>query len=205
MTLTGAMALFLLMAALAALPSASSALVVVRAAAHGLGHGIAVALGIALGDLIFVALAIAGLAAMAEIMGAFFTLLRYVAAGLLVWFGLGLIRSKPVAPGRPVAGPRGGIWVSLAAGLVLTLGDVKAILFYAALFPVVVDLPGFSASDMVVVGVITLLAVGGAKIAYAMAAQRIAAAAGGWRFRRPAQKLAGGAMIAAGGALAFKP
>ena len=203
MSIAETLSLFLAMVALAALPSSSVALVVVRSATQGVRHGIAAALGIALGDLIFVALALAGLAAMAEVLGTFFTLLRYAAAAYLVWFGLSLIRSAGVAPTGAGAG-RGGLWISFAAGVGLTLGDVKAILFYAALFPVFVDPLSVSAGDVALIATITVVAVAGVKIAYAVAARRIAAASQGWRYRRAARRTAGGAMILAGGALALK-
>lgn len=205
MTVTSALLLFLAMVALAALPSSSVALVVVRSATHGLRHGIAASLGIATGDLIFVALAITGLAAMAEVMGTFFAVLRYAAAAYLVWFGLSLIRGASAPMDGPRANDRsGGIWISFAAGVGLTLGDVKAILFYAALFPVFVDLSAVTTTDIALIAAITLVAVAGVKIAYAIAARRIATASQGWRYRRAARRAAGGLMIAAGGVLAFK-
>ncbi len=210
MTFAGSLSLFLAMVALAALPSSSVALVVVRSATHGLRHGIAASLGIAMGDLIFVALAIAGMAAMAEVMGTFFALLRYAAAAYLVWFGISLIRGASAAmempEGHPGADARpGGLWISFAAGIGLTLGDVKAILFYAALFPVFVDPGTVTAADVTLIAAITVIAVAGVKIAYAIAARRIAAASRGWRYRHAARRAAGGAMIAAGGVLALKP
>jgi len=51
------------MALLAALPSASVALVITRSATLGVANGIAVSAGIVLGDLIFILLAIFGLSA----------------------------------------------------------------------------------------------------------------------------------------------
>jgi len=206
MTFTGSLSLFLAMIALAALPSSSVALVVVRSATHGVRHGIATSLGIAMGDLIFVALAVTGLAAMAEAMGTFFTVLRYAAAAYLVWFGISLIRSEPAAINDSGAGGRpGGLWISFAAGIGLTLGDVKAILFYAALFPVFVDLTAVTFADTALIAAITVIAVAGVKIVYAMTATTIAKASQGWPYRRAAQRVAGGAMIAAAGALALKP
>src|SRR5690606_38520631 len=116
----------------------------------GVRHGIATSLGIAMGDLIFVALAVAGLAAMAEAMGTLFAVLRYAAAAYLVWFGISLIRSEPAAISSTSADHRpGGLWISFAAGVVLTLGDLKAIVFYAALFPVFVDLTTVTIADIV--------------------------------------------------------
>lgn len=205
MTVANSVSLFLVMVALAALPSSSVALVVVRSATHGTRQGVAAAFGIAVGDLIFVALAIAGLAAMAEAMGAFFALLRYAAAAYLVWFGLSLIGSASSPLDRPKPDQTaGGMWTSFAVGVGLTLGDVKAILFYATLFPAFVDVSAVTVPDIAVISAITLVAVAGVKIAYAVAATRIALASKEWRFRPAAQQVAGGAMIATGGALALK-
>jgi len=205
MTLLSSVSLFLVMVALAALPSSSVALVVIRSATHGTRQGIAAAIGIAVGDLIFVALAVVGLAAIAEAMGAFFAILRYAAAAYLVWFGLSLIRSASPALYRPQPDETAGdMWISFAAGIGLTLGDVKAILFYAALFPVLVDLSAVTIADIAAISAITVVAVAGVKIAYAMAAGRIALASKEWRFRHAARRVAGGAMIAAGGVLALK-
>ena len=85
-------------------------------------YGVATALGIAAGDLLFVVLAITGLVAAVEVMGAFFTVLRYCAAAYLIWVGVGLIRHRdqPDKPGGLHGA--GGMGASFAAGIVLTLG-----------------------------------------------------------------------------------
>ena len=51
------LSLFLALTVLAALPSSSVALVVVRSARYGVGQGVAAAIGITLGDLLLAALA----------------------------------------------------------------------------------------------------------------------------------------------------
>ena len=204
MTFSGSLSLLVVMMALAAIPSSSVALVVVRSATLGVRHGIAAALGIVAGDLVFVALAITGLVAMAEAMGAFFAVLRYLAAGYLIWFGLGLIRNSGEAGTLRNLHVAGNMSVSFAAGVALTLGDVKAILFYAALFPVFVDISALTAFDVSVIGAITLTGVGGVKLAYAVAARAIATASEGFPFRRPVRVAAGSLMIGTGGYLIVK-
>ena len=130
---------------------------------------------------------------------------RYAAAAYLVWFGISLIRSELAAMnGSGADGRQGGLWISFAAGVGLTFGDVKAILFYAALFPVFVDLTAVTMTDITVIAAITVIAVAGVKIAYALTATTIARAPQGWPYRRAAQRVAGGAMIAAAGALTLK-
>ena len=69
MNIIDAVFLFAIMAALAAIPSTSVALVLTRSATLGLANGIAVATGIVIGDLIFVLLALLGLYFVAGTMG----------------------------------------------------------------------------------------------------------------------------------------
>lgn len=204
MTLASSLSLLVVMITLAAIPSSSVALVVVRSSSLGVRHGIAAASGIVAGDLIFVTLAIAGLVTVAETMGTLFAVFRYVAAAYLVWFGFNLIRGGAGASGAGDLHRSGGMGASFAAGIALTLGDVKAILFYAALFPVFVDVPALTALEVAMIGAITVISVGGVKVAYAVAARTIVAASKGLRFRGALRSAAGALMIGTGGYLIAK-
>lgn len=202
MTVFDATMLFLIMGCLAAVPSSSVALVVVRSATLNVRNGIAASLGIVTGDLIFTLMAILGLSALAETLGAFFTLIRYVAAGYLIGFGISLLRSLNHSEPHRTVSPGGGMVASFSAGLALTLSDIKAILFYASLFPAFVNIPTLSRLDLGLIVVVTVFAVGGVKIIYAISARKI------MTFSRSAHStakpLAGMAMIATGGYLLTK-
>ena len=204
MTAIAALSLFLAMIALAAMPSSSVALVVVRSTTLGVRHGVATALGIVVGDLLFVVLAIAGLVAAVEVMGSVFVVLRYVAAAYLIWIGVGLIRHRDQPPKPRGKHETGRIWESFAAGMILTLGDVKAVFFYAALFPVFVDVSALTAFDASLIAAITVVAVGGVKVAYAVAARAVVFASKDLPFKRPVRVTTGALMIGAGGYLLAK-
>ncbi len=196
--------LFTVMFALAALPSASVALVVVHTSTAGWRSGLAVAAGIVAVDLVFALLAIAGLGALAGLLGSLFAFVRYLAAAYLLWLGIGLIRrARPDAPvtDLPVARSPFGAFL---AGALLTLGDVKAILFYASLFPAFVDVGGLAAADVLLVLLTTTLAVGGTKVLYVLSAGRIAQATSRSTLRRPLQTASGVVMVGAGGYLLVK-
>ncbi|MEL0167723.1 MAG: LysE family translocator [Pseudomonadaceae bacterium] len=139
MSIAALLSLFLAVVALAALPSSSVALVVVRSARFGVSQGLAAALGITLADLLLAALALAGWQVVMESLGELFNLLRWLAAGYLIWFGWTLWRCRQ--PTAPELGTRGGWWRSLLAGLMLTLGDIKALVFYASFFPLFLTAP----------------------------------------------------------------
>ena len=61
---------------------------------------------------------------------------------------------------------------SLTAGLLLTLGDQKAILFYFVFFPAFADLDRLTSLDTAMILIVAAVAVGAAKLAYALAAVR---------------------------------
>lgn len=209
MSIVGVFTLFLVLAAMAALPSSSVALVVARSALSGVRHGLAVAVGIVAGDLIFMAMAILSMAALASQFGALFALIKYAAGFYLIWFGIGLIREQGTKASGQEEGAlqvrRGGLLASFAAGLLLTLGDIKAIFFYASLLPTFVDLGALSGADIALFAVITMVSVGGVKVVYALGARRLASAATGFAYRKQAKTLAGAFFVAAGGYLMLKP
>ncbi|MBL4571373.1 MAG: LysE family translocator [Alcanivorax sp.] len=191
------------MMVLAALPSTSVALVVVRSARLGVAHGLWVAAGIVMADLLFAALALWGMAELAQQLGGFFALVRIAAGFWLVWFGISLIRSRGTAlQARPITGS--SKTVSFLAGLAVTLGDIKAIVFYASLFPLFVDMYAPDVAHLVAVLLITVFSVGGVKAVYALLAQRITRRSNP-RLQQPLNTIAGCAMVGAGTWLVIRP
>jgi len=93
---------------------------------------------------------------------------------------------------------------SFMVGFVLTLGDIKAIIFYASLLPVFVDLSTIQSSDILVLILITVFGVGGVKTIYVIFSNRVAAYAQKTNMEVTARKTVGGLMVGAGGYLIFK-
>jgi len=204
MTFLAAIALLGTMLVLSAVPCASVVLVVSRSATLGFANGAAVCLGIVLADLLFVSLAIFGLGVLAETMGPTFAVLKYIAGGYLLWLGLSLFRSKRKVDFEEAGPSKFSLWASFASGFILTLGDVKAILFYASLFPAFVDMASLRVRDVAVIMIVTILAVGGVKLAYAYAAQRIVSRLQNQKTQKLARFTAGGLMLGAGTYLIMK-
>lgn len=204
MSLVEALTLFGIMVSLAALPSASVALVVTRSATLGLANGLAVVGGIILGDLIFILLAILGLSVVSQLMGDLFILVKYLGAFYLIWLGYTLLTSaKPSTKEDSDAVKKQHMATSFFAGLVLTLGDVKAIFFYASLFPLFVNLVSFQTIDILVILSLVLFSLGSVKILYAYSASKIVSFISD-KSNRLARKTVGGFMLAAGGYLIVK-
>lgn len=191
-------ALFFVMMILALVPSTSVALVVARSSTAGFMNGAAVAAGIVAGDLVFVLLAVFGMTALAEVMGSLFLILRYLAGAYLIWFGIGLLKSAPSPAVATPVRPGATLSASFLSGLSLTLSDVKAIFFYASLFPVFVDLTTINVWDITLIVIVTIAAVGGVKLGYACFAMRVASFVRGGRKESVIRAAAGGFMLCAG-------
>ncbi|QQD18483.1 LysE family translocator [Spongiibacter nanhainus] len=207
MTLWDALTLFAAMTALALLPSTSVALVISRSVSGGPRHGVATSLGVVAGDLVFVALALLGMTALSAALGSVFSVVRLLAGLFLVYYGVQLWRrassstddskqSKP-APDAPWYYP-GSLLGSFSAGLGLTLADIKAIVFYASLLPLFVQLNPLSYTDAALVAAITVVSVGGAKLFYVLLAGQLPRHAITARHRKTAHRTMGSGLIAAG-------
>lgn len=197
--------LFGIMVVLAALPSASVALVITRSASLGVANGVAVTAGIILGDLIFILLVIFGLSVVAETMGSLFMIVKYLGGTYLLWFGYTLITSKSsttITVDKTVK--KQNLVTSFIAGFILTLGDIKAIIFYASLLPVFVNLSSLQTSDVLIIIAVMVVSLGSVKILYAFSATKVVTFATGKKLDNVARKTAGGFMLGAGGYLIVK-
>lgn len=191
------LALFLVMIVLAVVPSTSVALVVTRSATRGFQSGAAAAAGIVVGDLIFLGLAILGMAALAQSLGSLFVGVKIAAGMYLIFLGITLILpQRQLRIHTSMSSVSAG--TSFLAGLLVTLSDLKAIFFYASLLPVFIDLSNIATSSVISVAMITVVSVGGVKLAYAALANQIMAKMRERRIARGGEVAAGGLLVGAG-------
>jgi threonine/homoserine/homoserine lactone efflux protein len=178
LTLGSLAGLFAAMAVLAAVPSVSVLAVSARAASAGFSHGALTAAGVVAGDLLFILLAVFGLALLVEALGGLFFLVELLAGAYLIALGIAMVR--PRAPARRgVEEAAASRRSSFMTGLLITLADQKAVLFYLGFLPAFVELSTLTPVDVVVVAAVAVLAVGGVKLAYACAAHRAGRLLGG--------------------------
>lgn len=196
MTLGSMVALFAAMLVLAAMPSTSVLLVISRSAASGFIHGAVTASGIVAGDILFILIAILGLSLLADSMGDMFILVRYLGGAYLVWMGISLLLAKP-GEIKAEKGDSDSLSTSFLSGLLFTLADQKAILFYLGFLPAFINLSSLTLADTAVILSITLLAVGGVKLAYALMADGVVSLFT-IRARRGLNMTSGGLMLAIG-------
>jgi len=197
LSLASVLALLGTMIVLAVIPSISVLAVSARAAAFGFTHGMFTAFGIVIADIIFILLAVYGLALVAELMGEQFTLIQYIGGVYLVWLGISLWRADSGA-GKTETIRQSSLGSSFLTGFLITLGDQKAILFYLGFFPAFIDLSLMTPTDTLIVIIIAIIGVGGAKLVYAWLADRASLLFKNTQAVRGINMLAGGVMIAVG-------
>ena len=125
--------------------------------------------------------------------------IKYLGGSYLLWLGYSLLSAK--ITGLMVEAKvsiKDSHTASFLTGFVLTLGDIKAIFFYASLFPTFVDLCCLQLSDFFSIVFITIVAVGGVKIAYAFLARKIVMMSQHLQLEALSKKIAGVFMISAG-------
>jgi len=145
------------------------------------------------------------MAALAHSMGDLFLIVKLAGAAYLIWLGVKLWRARTEVPSEaaPASSAR-GFKRSLGGGLTVTLGNPKAIAFYAGLLPTVVDLDRLSSRDALVMGLIVVLVVGGIPTLYALAASRARRFFRSQRSMQLMNRTAGTMMIGAGVAVAAR-
>jgi len=188
---------------LALSPGPGLATIISRSLASGVIAGLAVTAGLVLADFFFMAVAMAGLTAIATAMGPLFQIVKYAGALYLVWLGYRTFRGS----GKPlIVTPKGGRGLAKDVGLgfLVTLGNPKAILFYGALLPTFLDMTKIELSDFLVLAAIVVIIsylVYGSYIFLAERSRRLLSSSAASRFFN---RLTGTILIGAGIAVAAR-
>ena len=140
----------------AAAPGPEVAALLGRSVSRGPLSSGPLALGIIVGKLIMLGIAVAGLAALVPVLGPVFVVSRYCGAAYLVWLGI----KKWRRVGRRLAEEEFSQQVRLlpeaGLGLAMTLSNPIAIAFYLALLPGVIDILRVGVLDYIILAAIIL-------------------------------------------------
>jgi threonine/homoserine/homoserine lactone efflux protein len=163
---------------------------------RGIRGAVPFALGLTLGKLLLLTLAILGVAKAAVALGPLFVAVKIAGGAYLIWLGVRLWRRDGAAVPGPAASTPRDLARACAAGLLLTITNLQAILFYVAVLPHVLGseqpTPSqFAALATTLVLVMALIAGG-----YIVLALRVRGALTARRARRTADRLAGALLIA---------
>lgn len=203
MTLESALAFAIGMFFLALSPGPGLATIISRALASGPVAGLAVTAGLILADFAFMAIAMVGLTAIATALGPLFQIIKYAGAAYLLWLGYRVLCGSAAAI---IVAPRkgSGLLRDIGLGLVVTLGNPKAILFYSALLPTFLDMTKIHVGDFLILAAIVVaisyMVYGG----YILLAERSRRLLSSKRASRLYNRMTGTVLIGAGVAVAAR-
>ncbi len=133
------------LAVAAATPGPAVVALIARTLARGRNGAVVFIAALALGDVLWLAAATMGLAALATALGSLFFLVRLAGAAYLVVLAVRLWHAPAAAPdAAPLPEPKGALGL-FGAGLALSMGNPKTMAFYLALLPAMMDLESLSA------------------------------------------------------------
>ncbi len=182
-------------------PGPGVAAVVARALSTGFRRTVPIIGGLIIGDIIYISAAIGGLAALATTFGEVFIVVRWLGAAYLIYLAIRLWRSRPEHAPDATARPRGSAVQVFLAGLSITLGNPKVMVFYLALLPALIDLRTVGLAEylaMIGIVAVVLTVVIGAYAALAGRARTFLASPGR---RKVLDRIAGSVMAGAAAAI----
>ena len=173
MTLESSIALMGVLLIFVSIPGPGVFATTARSLASGFRPALVLILGIVLGDLFLLTIAIVGMAAIGRILGNLFFIIKIIGAGYLIWMGLQLWLKKPRSLEKVPTQRESRFSRNFLAGFTLTLGNPKVILFYLGFLPAFMDLSNLSTVDFVLVVSMVAFTIGTALTIYAYAAARV--------------------------------
>jgi threonine/homoserine/homoserine lactone efflux protein len=152
------------------IPGPTVTLIVANSLTHGTRAGLLNVAGTQLGLGVMMLVLVIGLASVIATMGYWFDWLRLLGAAYLIWIGWKLLRSSGgfARPGS-AAKPRGGFFLQ---GLLVLLGNPKALLWFGAFIPQFVNPTGDYVWQVVLLGVTAMAAAAISDGGYAILAGR---------------------------------
>ena len=179
------------------IPGPTLLLVIGYALSYGRRPALSAILGVALGDLVAMTVSLAGLGAVLATSAIFFSVLKWLGAGYLIYLGVKQWRRRSVAVENVEIAGVSNRTLILNAFLVTALNP-KSIMFFIAFLPHFIDPTLPALAQMMILGttfwVLAILIAS----AYAFMSGTLGATFRSARFRRKVDRLGGSALIGAG-------
>ena len=157
MTLAGFIAYSGALALAAAIPGPGVTALVARALGSGFRSSLFMSLGLIVGDLTYLTAVVLGLALVAQTFGMVFLVVKWFGVAYLAWLAWTFWNSGITPESVEARKGKGGLVSSFVAGLTVTLGNPKTMIFYLALVPTLVDLQTITVGDYGVLAAITVV------------------------------------------------
>ena len=171
MTLSALLVFALALLVAAGSPGPSIAALVARVLTNGLRDVLPFLAAMWLGEVLWLTVAVTGLAVVAQTFHGLFLLLKVVGILYLLWlaWNMWFAPAEPAGDALP-SGQRP--WRMFAAGLTVTLGNPKIMVFYLALLPMLIDLHRVGPVEWGQLVMVMLAVLAGIDLAWALLAAR---------------------------------
>lgn len=157
MTLTAILTYAAALGIAAAIPGPGITAVVARALGSGFRPAFAMSLGLVVGDLVWLTAVVLGLALLAQTFGFAFMAIKWLGVAYLAWLAW-KFWSEGIDPEKVEArSGRRDFLSNFVAGLTLTLGNPKTMIFYVAITPTLVNLQTLTLADYGVLTAVTVV------------------------------------------------
>ena len=191
------------MAVLFAVPGPVWLMLVSRCLHHGFIAGIAVAIGVGLGDLIWPALALFSLTTLASLHIDLLIWLRYLAVAVFVILGGTMLISSPkplrrAGDANSAEAKKDRWFMGIIAGLAVVFGNPKAMLFYLGILPGFFSIDVLTLADIVMISVVSAIIPFIGNICLALLVEKVASVISSASAMRMAHRITGMVMIAVG-------
>ena len=157
MTLAGFVAYSGALALAAAIPGPGVTALVARALGSGFRSSLFMSLGLILGDLIYLTAVVLGLAIVAQSFGLVFLAIKWAGIAYLAWLAWSFWTSGITAATVEARKGKDSAFSSFLAGLTLTLGNPKTMIFYLAITPTILDLKTIALADYGMLAALTIV------------------------------------------------
>jgi len=155
MTVSGFIAYSGALALAAVIPGPQLVTIVAQALRSGYRQAIWATIGMVVGDVLYLATVLAGLAYIAETFSTLLIVIKWVGVAYLIWLAIQFWRSgtglEAGSAGRRTRGRRS----AFVSGILVTLGNPKSVLFYIAIVPTIVDLHAITPGDFAILLALT--------------------------------------------------
>jgi len=184
-------------------PGPTITTLVARVLARGRAGAGAFCLGLVLGDLVWLGAAVFGLSLLAEAAQPVLAVLKWAGVAFLLWLAFKAFTAPAALPAE-AAPPRGEGARLAFAGIALTLGNPKTMLFYTAITPALVDVGAVGARDLLALSAVLVVVYAAVLAAYVLAALKARHLLRSTRAVRRVNQAAGVAMTGAAVAVATR-
>jgi len=198
MTLSGFVAYSGALAIAAVIPGPQIVAIVAQALKSGYRQAAWMTAGMVLGDVLYLATVLAGLAFIAETFSTMLIAIKWAGVAYLCWLAVQFWRSDDRFEGGE-AGAAGKGKGAFLSGVLVTVGNPKSVLFYISILPTVVDIDALSMVDIAVLLSITAIILTIVQFPFAIAGARTRRALQSPRAMRILNR---GAAVCMGGAAA---